>query len=568
MVTLLAFVVLIGVLITVHEAGHFVVAKLAGVKVEVFSIGFGRAILSKRIGETEYRIAMFPVGGYVQMLGMNAETAIKAHPGAEAAGKAGHPDAGRDLLSKPPLVRIAIYLAGPAMNLVLPFLILLPVFTLGDRSSVVLDSAVGAVDQGLPAYAAGLRAGDRIVAIDGEPVEAFWQVAAAIRDYDADKGTLALTVARAGTTVDLAVKPKLVERTDRRVKFSKETWHIGFQPAFLAPDVAVTGPDTALARAGVRTFDRILAVGARPTPRFVDALDALSALAPGSTTPLEVERDAPLDAQFGFLVALRRHTLSYTSPENPSDISQVGLDHAGACVRSVAPDTAAGKALQVGDCILSVDGNPHSLGAFVQGRLANGPEQDKRLKVRRDGAELEVTIAPQKVVHTDPMAGDIEQWQLGLVLFGRPDGLVAPGLVPNTHRLSYAWDTAVEQVGYELSVTLNMVTGLFTGRVSPTQLGGPITIAAVAGQYAKAGIEHFLQLMIMLSLSIALLNLLPVPGLDGGHILVAAIELIVRRPLSPRARQGLQVVGAVMILLLVLFVTGNDLLRQWRMHAG
>lgn len=586
MVSLLAFIVLIGVLITVHEAGHFVVAKLSGVKVEVFSIGFGRAILSKRIGETEYRIALFPVGGYVQMLGMSPEQSLStpeaAQPpapsdtdGAAAPGQsAPHPDEGRDLFSKPPLVRIAIFLAGPAMNLILPLFILLPVFLFGERGDQVVDNVVGAVDEGLPAHEAGLRDGDRIVAIGGQPAQAFWQISRAVSGYSADDGPLSVQVERQrlgqeGTeTLDFSVQPRLLERTDRRVNFSRQSWYIGFQPSALAADVALLGADSALAQAGVQTFDRVLAVGGRPIARYTELVHALMALAPGQQVALQIERDEPIDPQLSFLVAQRSRELLYTAPAQPRDGRAVGLAHAGNCIRSVAPESSAGQKLRVGDCILEVNGQRHSLGAFIQSELNNAPSQPKHLKIRRGTAELELTIEPQRVVHSDPFAGEIEQWQLGLVLFGRPDSQVAPTTVANGQRWGYAWHTSVEQLSYELKLTLSMVTGLFSGRVSPTQLSGPITIAAVAGQYAKAGLEAFLQLMIMLSLSIGLLNLLPVPGLDGGHILVASIELVVRRPLSLRARQMLQVVGAVMILLLILFVTGNDLLRQWRLHVG
>ncbi|MCB9526281.1 MAG: RIP metalloprotease RseP [Myxococcales bacterium] len=552
--TLLATVILLGVLITVHELGHFLVAKAAGVKCEVFSIGFGRPLVKKQIGETEYRIAVFPVGGYVRMLGMELDGPVDG------------PDKGRDLLSKSPLTRILIFAAGPAMNLILPFFLIVPFVALSDQADQVVANTVGAVDEGLPAWAAGLRAGDRVTAVDGEPVGTFWEIARAIHEYDGD-GPLTLTVARPGADapVELSVQPKLVERTNRRVKFSRESWHIGFQPAFLAADVAIADPAGPLAAAGVRTFDRVLKVGDTAITRLVQAEQVLGALPAGQTVTLTLERDRVLDPAYPFLTERATVTVPYTAPAAGTPL---GVEHAWRCISSVAPDTPAARVLQVGDCILEVDGHRHSLGAFVQNRLTNAPDQPKRLKIRRGGRTLEVTVEPLKVVHSDPMAGEIEQWQLGLVLMVRPDTVVDPDLVTNDQRLAHAWYRAKEQVGYELLVTLNMVGGLFTGAVSPTQLSGPITIAAVAGQYAKAGLDHFLHLMIMLSLSIALLNLLPVPGLDGGQMMVATVELIARRPLSPKLRQGLQMVGFAMILLLILFVTGNDLLRQWRMHAG
>jgi regulator of sigma E protease len=554
MVTLVAFIVLLGVLITVHEFGHFLVAKAAGVKVQVFSIGFGKALFSRKIGETEYRISMLPVGGYVQMLGMNPEDVHDDGP-----------DAGRDLMSKAPLTRILIFLAGPGMNLILPFILLVPFIATSDRAKEVIGTTVGAVDAGLPAYAAGLRAGDRIIEIDGEPLYAFWQVAQHIHDFDGDVGAMELKVQRHSVEapVTLTVVPKLIERTDRRVNFSKKSYHIGFQPLFLSPDIAVTGPDTPAARAGLKTFDRVLAINDTDTPRLLDVQRLLAEVPEGQSVKVRVERDTGIDAQFPFFVREEPLELTYHG-----SATAPGLEHAGPCISSLAPGTPAGDALQVGDCILAVDGFAHSLGTFIENRLGNAPDQPKALRVRRNGQRIAINIEPRKVVHTDPLAGEIVQWQRGFVLLTRPDTLTAPDQVPNDHRLAHAWRATVDHVSHELQITINMVAGLFTGRVSASQLSGPITIAAVAGQYARAGLDHFIQLMIMLSLSIALLNLLPVPGLDGGQIMVATIELVVRRPLPRKTQQTLQVIGAAMIVLLILFVTGNDLLRQWRLHAG
>ena len=158
----LAFIVLIGVLITVHEFGHFAVAKLCGVKVEMFSIGFGKPIIKVVRGETEYRIAWLPFGGYVKLLGQIPGEAVT-----DAA------DEGRSLQDKGPFQRILIYAAGPAMNLILPFAIIVPFVTLADRYAKVEGSQVGALDQSMPAWMAGLREGDMITAIDGESVRTF-----------------------------------------------------------------------------------------------------------------------------------------------------------------------------------------------------------------------------------------------------------------------------------------------------------------------------------------------------------------------------------------------------------
>lgn len=562
MVSILAFIVLLGVLVTVHEAGHFIVAKLAGVKVQVFSIGFGRALYSFRWGETEYRLSWLPLGGYVRMLGdvsSGDPTSMDYAPLDEA-------DRGRALNHKPPIVRILIAAAGPAMNLLLPFAILVPFFIAADRFDAVASNRVGAVDEGLPAYQAGLREGDHIVSINGEDVRAFWQVAKHIDNYDPDTGPLKVEVTRDGSDarVSLTITPERIEQTQALVNFTKSYYRIGYQPAFLAPDIAVAHPNGSLAQAGVQTFDRILEVGGTETPRFIDVRVALDAVPVGETVPLTVERGEQFDTLLPFFVKRTQATVDFTRQAGPID----DLAHAGNCISSIAPDSPAGAVLKAGDCILSVNGQRHSLNAFVHGRLTNKPDEAKTLEVRRDGRVMTVTLQPKLVVRNDPLAGEIKQWQLGLVLLARPDALQPPEKVLNTDRYAFAWNETKRRVGYEIELTLNTLGGMFTGRVSPTQLSGPVTIFYLAGEHAKAGADHFMNLMVLLSLSIGLLNLLPVPVLDGGQIMVAFTEMIIRRPLPEKVQLALMRVGVALVLALIAFALINDLLRMWRVSQA
>ena len=191
MTGLIAFLVLIGILIAVHEFGHFIVAKAFGVKVEAFSLGFGQPLVKFQYGETEIQDLLIPLGGYVRMLGQGDYELDEEKPSVVA-----EADKGRSINEQTPWVRILIYAAGPAMNLLLPFFIITPFIALSSTYKEVPDNTIGAVDASMPAGKAGLVAGDRIIAINGESVETFWQVRKLIGNYEPASNGLKLTIKR------------------------------------------------------------------------------------------------------------------------------------------------------------------------------------------------------------------------------------------------------------------------------------------------------------------------------------------------------------------------------------
>ena len=595
MTSLIAFIILIGVLITVHELGHFIVAKLCGVRVHTFSVGFGQPIFSKTIGETEYRIAWLPLGGYVRLHGMLAEFGevsddSTASDDSENMNLSDDPDAERGVYRKPPWMRALIFIAGPAMNLLLPFVLLPPFFYYATDFSSVLSSLTAAVDQGLPAYKAGVRSGDRIVEINGKPIYAFWQVAQVIDGYEPGTAPLNIKLERPGVSesLNLEVTPEQLTETLRFLGFKETHNRIGFQPYALAADLISIKEDSLFSRAGGQRFDRIVAMNGDPLHRFYELAPRILASPIDRPISLTVERGRPLELGIPYLQERYQKNITLPAPKewlaalmnqdaNLSDVSRpervlelLGVMQASPCISSVKPDSPAASQLKVGDCILSVDGQAHSLPAFLSQRLYHEPEQSKQLVVLRAGQSIQLNYNLRAVTHNDPMAGEIKDYVQDFTFLGsiRTDAFLKGDVVKNYERWAFAWSRTKDKVFTELKRSLMTLGGMFTGAVSPTQLSGPVTIFYVAGKQAEAGFSSFLGLMVILSLSLGLINLVPIPGLDGGHILIAGLEMIIRRPLPSKVRQGLQLIGVFCILALVLFALGNDIMRMWRLSQG
>ena len=292
----------------------------------------------------------------------------------------------------------------------------------------------------------------------------------------------------------------------------------------------------------------------------------METLTSGSTATIEAVRNgAPIDTRFPFLRELNRLQLQFTVNQ-PLHLEALGVVHASICIESIHPDGPAHSFLQAGDCIVGVDGQRHSLGGYIERALKTHPTQAKVITYIRNGVEYEGSLQPEPYILKDAMAGEIPLYSQGFSL--PQQTFLPPKMVPSKARWSHGWYESATRIPKEIEDTLRTIGGMFSGGVSPTQLSGPLTMYHLADSSVKAGLESYLNLMILLSLSIGLFNLLPIPLLDGGQILVASIEWITRRPIHPQLQVGLQYVGLFMILALLIFALGNDAVRTWRLTIG
>src|SRR5574341_188820 len=427
--TVLVFLVVLGFLIFVHELGHFLVARWTGVRVLRFSLGFGPRIFSKQVGDTEYMVSAIPLGGYVKMAGDDPTQETAKQPDEVSARTLGE--------------RTRIVLAGPAMNILVAFVLMPVVYLIGTQVPAFLEQppVVGWVEENSPAQTAGVEAGDRLGSIGGTEV-ATWEAA----------------VSQLVRNPENAVEV-VIQRGDRRL-----------------------------------------------------------------TLPITVP--AQLDKGSGTLGFL---------PEKPSIVGMVSPG---------MPAAVAG--LQPNDEIVSLNGEPIHNWFQMSAAIQKNQGEPLIIGYRRDGVESAVTITPA-------MDDVSKRWVLGE---GRKDA---------TLTRQYGFGEAIlkgTQKTWELTgLTFQVLGQLFTGNLSIKALGGPIMIAQVTGEAADSGFADVVRLVAFISLQLGIMNLLPIPVLDGGWLVFFLIEAVLGHPLNRRGLEIAQTVGMVLLITLALVVSYNDIMR-------
>jgi regulator of sigma E protease len=434
---LAAGIIMLGILVFVHEFGHFCVAKLAGVKVLKFSLGFGPRLVSRTWGETEYMICAIPLGGYVQMLGEGGGEEGEAAPLSEE-------ERARSFAARPVGQRTAIVAAGPLMNLLLPFLVLPLAYMVGVDLPAFLErpACIGHVVTGSEAAGAGFRAGDCLTALNDEPVATWTEADHALL---AHAGTpLVFTVAREGASVNVPFTPK-----DGGLEGLQS---LGLRPRQPATVGAVT-PGMPAQAAGVAPGDHIRAIDARPVGSWYELREIIQ--------------------------------------------------------------QSEGKALSF----------------FVE----------------RSGTQLTLTVTPvqDEVDGAGYLIGIVPQEEKVFRRFGPVE----------------AFKAGAERTLDLIKLTLVFIQKLFAGHVSTKNIGGPITVVQLAGQAAQTDLATIFTFLAFLSIQLGILNLLPIPILDGGHLFFNLFELVLRRPLSLRAREIAQQIGLVLLVLLMALAFYNDIVR-------
>jgi regulator of sigma E protease len=537
--TLLSFALVISVVVFFHELGHLIVGKALGVRAIRFSIGFGPRLFGFNAGETEYRVSLLPLGGYVKFAGDN--------PYEEVAPE----DRGRGFLEQPPWKKGAIAFAGPAANFVLAVVLYFVVFAAPHQD---LAAKVGYVKSQSPAAQAGLRSGDRIVSIDGEPVVGWSELQEKIRAHGGQPVTM--EIERGGVRETLRVVPAVHEETDpvETVKHGR----IGIAAVPRAAQVTVISPDSPAGRGGVRTFDKVVKLDGAPVANWEQFQQQMASRS--DALKLDLLRPEAVQAAGGTLWSEKPLSLTLPAPDAPG---AYGLEASDLTLFAVQPGGAADQAgLERGDRVLAVSGRPAlSWSDEVDAAIKAAGTQPVRIAVRRDGKELSFSVTPHLRKDRD---------ETGL-LQDVPDLGASPDLnafaeverIWVRYALPDAAYRAVTNTGVFVRKQAIGIARIVTGHISSRAIGGPLMIADVARKAAESGWRELVFTMGAISIVLGLMNLIPVPVLDGFHVLTAFIEGIRRRPLSVRFREVANVVGIALLLTLMLYAFRNDAMRKW-----
>lgn len=524
--SILLVALFISALVTIHEFGHLIVAKLSGIPVEVFSIGFGPTLLKKKWRETEYRLSLIPLGGYIKMTGENEPAAGQAPADGEAkqAGVTGFSE-------KPLLVKAAVIAAGPVSNLLLGFLLLSVMFGV---FGVRYVTPVVEVAADSPAAGSGLRSGDLLLAVNGDTVP----------DFSTFERHLA---ANAGSLLNLAVR-RDGERLELSVPVPADTW---FTRSRVRPVIGSVRDGSPADSAGLLAGDTIVALDGTPVASWYDVVEAARS-SPGRALELYVRREdssfpirvvpAPVSDRrkgetVGQLGVSARMPLQDIDARIPPVVGQA---------RSGGPAARAG--IRSGDTIVSVAGTPVSQWDELLTIVNQRPGDTIEIGWRRDGELRSERV--QVGTERDQLSGDaIGQIGIWVALARR-----------NLPVHVAAWEGA-KRSGYIVVQTFAIIWQVITRQIPTRAIGGPVFVAKIAYEGASWGAEYFIALWALLSINLFVVNLLPIPVLDGGRILLFAYEGLRRRRLTDRELNWAMNIGWALIGLVFVLVLFNDVIR-------
>ena len=548
--TLFPVIILLGVLVFIHELGHFLVARWSGVRVEVFSLGFGKKILQWKKGYTTYCIGFIPLGGYVKMFGHHFEPE-----------KIAKEDQAFSFLHKSLPLRTAIVLAGPLMNFILAVVIITIMTMIGQKR---IPPVVGDITKSSVAAQMGFESGDRILSVyhisNNMPKLqqlTYWKEFHRIIVNNPSQ-LLKLQVKKSSGEIKTLLITPSKQTILSEFGFEKQGGAInGLSPFTVSAVVGVADPLSPAGRAGLKTFDTVVSINQQPVRNWTEMKHIL----------LSHNLQTALVLQFQRGRSIKTTTIQPVTKTNlakqkwkllglsPPDLFISNLKNNG-------PGKQAG--LQPADLLLKINHKKITDWAMLVHTIEKfNPKTDSLpLEVNRQGQIKQLSITPKK---QRVMRGMKEEthYMLGIISGAAHYTAIPAG---ETYRASIlnpfkaTW-IAIKKVIKWCGVTGMYVKKLVMGEVSGKTLGGVIAIGQVAYKSYSLGLEYFFEMMALLSIQLFLLNLLPLPVLDGGHLFFYLIEFLKGTPISMNKMIVINYIGFILLLSLFVFVTFNDLDR-------
>jgi regulator of sigma E protease len=550
----LPFVLLLGILVFVHELGHYLVAIWCGVRVEVFSLGFGKKLFSYKRGHTVYCVSAVPLGGYVKMFGEQGSESVITDE-----------DKKVSFSHKNPWQRIAIVLAGPMMNFLFAVLVFAVISQVGEQTRAPLVAAVTAQST---AEKAGLKAGDRILQVNSQPVRSYEEfqkilnknkgseVQALVRDTLGAEKTLTLPVTSTNNPNIFSLESQLGQVE-------------GIEPLAMGTGVGVI-PGSAAYKAGIRSGDEIVSVNGEKVRLWTDLENRLQSAK--QNVSIEVERpSAELDEND---LPKSKSTLKFEIAQKDlkSSLVELGLEQPQLYLGSVVKGSPAAEAgIQPYDKIVAINSKPvtkwlevlETIKAYDGKEPLNisivRPQSDNVDQAVAAKTEIVKKVTPKVTEQTTAFGATDKRYTLGIITsmsYAEPEMVKVAASNP----IEALVNGTIRTVDVSVMTMMSFVK-LFQGQVSPKNLGGMVSIGKVAKDSFEVGPQAFFMTMGILSVSLFILNLMPIPVLDGGHLVFYVIEVIKGSPLSLKKMEIAQQVGFVLLLGLMILAQFNDIVK-------
>ena len=530
------FLLLLGLLIFIHELGHFLVARYFGVKVEIFSLGFGPKIFKYKRGDTVYCISLLPLGGYVKMFGDNP---LEEVPDSEKA---------KGFLYKRVHEKWLIAFGGPFMNLIFTVWAFFLLAAIGLPS---LPPILGDIGEDTTAYTAGFRSGDIILSANGKDISYYEDLNEIIKNKANEKLSFKVKsqtneIKIVSTTISQVKNPNLLEWKEAIGAID------GLSPASAGLRIGVVYNSPAH-KAGLKTFDKIEKANGKDL-KYWRELESFIQSTESPALSLTVKRKSETRT-------LTLELLKKDLQKSFLSLSALGIEPAYLYIERVGKDTPAYQAgLLPGDRLVSINENPLENWRQVLEAVQSYSNSPFFIKYHRQGIEKTIQLSAKPLF----VEGNIKKkFMLGIVSGGRE---VLPEPVTRKRSFFQASAYSGQETGKWLGfITMGLVR-LTQGKISLRTMGGPVMIGREAYRSFHRGFQDFLFIMALISLNLFFLNLLPIPLLDGGHILFFTLEGLLGRPLSVKKLLIAQKAGLLLLVSFISFVIFNDIynwLKAW-----